>query len=94
MGNGPASRLHAWLDTKIETKSSYGFYRPYATDRGGVAPERWHLSYHALSRRIMESYTFSLFKKNIEESDILLKDVVLEHAHEIYERFLLNVDLP
>lgn len=94
VGNGPASRLHAWLDSKIETNSSYGFYRPYSTDRGGVAPERWHLSYYALSRRIMESYTFSLFKKNIEESDIQLKDVVLEHAHKIYERFFLNVDLP
>ena len=28
---------------------SHGFYRPYATDRGGVAPERWHLSYAPLS---------------------------------------------
>ena len=94
IGNGPSAKLHEWLDTKIESKSAYGFYRPYATDRGGVAPERWHLSYHSLSRRFMESYTYSLFKKNIEESDILLKDVLLEHAHELYQRFFLNIDLP
>ncbi len=92
--NGPSAKLHEWLDAKIESKAAYGFYRPYSTDRGGVAPERWHLSYYSLSRRFMENYTFSLFKKNIEENDILLKNVLLEHAHELYQRFFLNIDLP
>jgi LAS superfamily LD-carboxypeptidase LdcB len=92
--NGPAARLHEWLDSKIASDSAYGFYRPYATDRGGVAPERWHLSYYPISRRYLESYTFSLFKKNIEESDMLLKETVLENADEIFRRFFLNVDVP
>lgn len=91
---GPAARLHEWLDERIASSNAYGFYRPYRTDRGGVAPERWHLSYYPLARRFMESYTFSLFKKNIEESELLLKDILLEHAHEIYQRYFLNVDLP
>lgn len=91
-GNGPAARIHGWLDHKISTNSSHGFYRPYATDRGGVSPERWHLSYYSLSRRYLEAYSFSLFKKNIQESDMLLKDVVLEYADEIYQRFLVNID--
>ncbi len=91
-GNGPAARIHEWLDHKISTNSAHGFYRPYATDRGGVSPERWHLSYYSLSRRYLEAYSFSLFKKNIQESDMLLKDVVLEHADEIYQRFLVNID--
>lgn len=94
IGNGPAAKLHEWLDTKIKSNSAYGFYRPYATDRGGVAPERWHLTYYSLSRRFMENYTFTLFKKNIEENDILLKEALLEHAHELYQRFFLNIDLP
>ncbi|MEM9314344.1 MAG: M15 family metallopeptidase [Pseudomonadota bacterium] len=37
--------LHRWLDERIATGRSHGFYRPYDRDRGGVAPERWHLSY-------------------------------------------------
>lgn len=94
MGDGPSARLHEWLDSKIDSNTSYGFYRPYRTDRGGVSPERWHLSYHALSRRYLASYTFSLFKKNIQESEILLKDVIMENADEIYQRFVLNIDLP
>ena len=29
--------------------NSHGFYRPYARDHGGIAPERWHLSYAPVS---------------------------------------------
>lgn len=93
-GNGPAARLHDWLDSKFSTKTGHGFYRPYHTDRGGVSPERWHLSYYSLSRRYLEAYTFSIFKKNLEESDIKLKEVLMENADEIFQRFFLNVDLP
>lgn len=92
INDGPASRLHDWLDQKISTNSSHGFFRPYSTDRGGVSPERWHLSYHSLSRRFLEAYSFSIFKKNILESEMILKDVVLEHAEEIYQRFMINID--
>ena len=41
--------LHAWLDERMAAGASHGFYRPYAVDRGGVAPERWHLSYAPLA---------------------------------------------
>lgn len=91
---GPSAALHDWLDSKISSQDAYGFYRPYATDRGGVSPERWHISYHLLSRRYLEAFTFSIFKKNLEESEILLKEVLLDNADEIYQRFFLNIDLP
>jgi LAS superfamily LD-carboxypeptidase LdcB len=94
LGDGPSAKLHDWLDSKMATKNSYGFYRPYATDRGGVSPERWHISYYPLSRRYLEAFTFSLFKKNIEESEIQLKDELLKNADEIFQRYFLNVDLP
>jgi LAS superfamily LD-carboxypeptidase LdcB len=41
--------LHCWLDERMAAGASHGFYRPYDKDRGGVAPERWHLSYAPLS---------------------------------------------
>lgn len=92
--SGPAARLHEWLDERMKSKNAYGFFRPYATDRGGVAPERWHLSYYSLSRRYLEAYTSSIFKKNIEESDLLLKNELLARADDVYQRFLINIDLP
>lgn len=94
IGDGPSAKLHEWLDSKISTKSSFNFFRPYSTDRGGVSPERWHLSHAPIARRYLESFTFSIFKKNIEESDLILKDTILENADEIYQRYFLNIDLP
>lgn len=41
--------LHQWLDQRMARGESHGFYRPYSRDRGGVAPERWHLSYAPLA---------------------------------------------
>ncbi|MEZ5568792.1 MAG: M15 family metallopeptidase [Halioglobus sp.] len=46
---GPFAPLHAWLDEQMAAGRSHGFFRPYAQERGGVAPERWHLSYAPLS---------------------------------------------
>lgn len=94
VGSGPASRLHDWLDVIMANSDSFGFYRPYHSDRGGVSPERWHLSYHPLSQNFLQLFTFELFLKHITESDMLLKDVLIEHADEIYQRFVINVDSP
>lgn len=41
--------MHSWLDQRMRRNESHGFYRPYDRDRGGVAPERWHLSYAPLA---------------------------------------------
>lgn len=46
---GMFDALHCWLDQRMAAGESRGFYRPYATDTGGVAPERWHLSYAPLA---------------------------------------------
>ncbi len=41
--------LHCWLDERMAAGESHGFFRPYGRDCGGVAPERWHLSYAPLA---------------------------------------------
>lgn len=46
---GVFDALHNWLDARMAAGESHGFYRPYNQDRGGVAPERWHISYAPLS---------------------------------------------
>lgn len=93
-GEGPAAKLHDWLDEKISLNQAFGFYRPYANDLGGVAPERWHLSYSPLSSKFFEQYSFEKFVQNISESQMLLKDDVLDYADEIYQKFFLNISFP
>lgn len=41
--------LHCWLDQRMAGGQSHGFFRPYGEDVGGVAVERWHLSYAPIS---------------------------------------------
>jgi LAS superfamily LD-carboxypeptidase LdcB len=50
--HGPFDALHCWLDARMAANASHGFFRPYAKDRGGVAPERWHLSFAPLAREL------------------------------------------
>lgn len=88
---GMHARMHEWLDARIATGTAFGFYRPYDADRGGVAPERWHLSYAPLAAELARSLTPQLLRESIAGADMRLKDVVLAHLDEIYERFVINV---
>ncbi len=47
---GVFDAFHCWLDDLMLRDDAEGFQRPYNTDRGGVACERWHLSYVPLAR--------------------------------------------
>ena len=42
---GPFFEMTQWLDELIAADAAEGFYKPYAVDRGGIAPEAWHVSY-------------------------------------------------
>ena len=88
---GMFAPLHEWLDTCIAGGEAFGFFRPYDRDRGGVAPERWHLS-HAPSANIhARMLTPTLLREAIAGADMALADVVLPDLDSIFERFVRNV---
>ncbi len=41
----------------MKTPREFGFYRPYAVDRGGVHPEPWHLSYAPLAQQALAAFS-------------------------------------
>lgn len=86
---GIFARLSAWLDANMRR---FGFFRPYSTDRGGVSPEPWHLSYAPVSLPALESLSLSMLRRVLEASSIAGKPHVLARLPEIYTRFLLAVD--
>ncbi|PZN26760.1 MAG: D-alanyl-D-alanine carboxypeptidase [Proteobacteria bacterium] len=88
---GIFGRLSAWLEANMHR---FGFFRPYRTDRGGVSPEPWHLSYAPVSQPALESLSLSLLRATLEASDIAGKPHVLARLPEIYTRFLLAIDPP
>jgi LAS superfamily LD-carboxypeptidase LdcB len=88
---GPFVRLNEWLAANL---GSHGFFRPYTTDRGGVKPEPWHLSYAPVSVPALESFTLEMLREAIENSDLAGRETVLAQLPELYERYVRAVDSP
>jgi LAS superfamily LD-carboxypeptidase LdcB len=84
--------LHEWLDRRIAARTAFGFFRPYDEDRTGVAPERWHISYAPVATPWLRQLTTAVLRETVRQADLMLKDVVLHHLDEIYERFVINTN--
>lgn len=82
--------LHDWLDERISSDGAFGFFRPYDLDRGGVAPERWHLSFGPIADAYLTHLSPELLRAALEPADMALKEVVLENMDEIFQRFVIN----
>lgn len=82
--------MHCWLDERIAVDESYGFFRPYAGDNGGVAVERWHLSYAPLSLGCEQQLTSLLVREcwNGCEGVLLLREELDTQLQAILERYV------
>ena len=87
-GKGLFTPMHDWLDHYIQAGHT-AFYRPYEFDTGGIAPERWHLSYRPLADQYAALQTVDVIALRLQQSKILLLDTVIEHLDEIYNRYIL-----
>ncbi|MCG6955327.1 MAG: M15 family metallopeptidase [Gemmatimonadetes bacterium] len=83
--------FHDWLDERMRAGASFGFFRPYDRDRGGVAPERWHLSCAPVSGPLLRGLTVDVLRASVLDADMRLKETVLAHLEEIHGRFVLNI---
>jgi len=82
---GIFEEFHLWLDDNLK---HFNFFRPYAHDLGGIAPERWHLSYAPLANEFQKALTYELLEETISGAEIELKPVILKELPEIYQRFI------
>lgn len=85
-GDGLFAPFHNWLDTIV--CQDVGFYRPYDKDRGGIGPERWHLSYRPVAQEFADRLTQGVLETRLVDAKMFLKDVVLENLDNIYERYI------
>jgi len=88
---GVFARLGAWLD---ENARRYGFFRPYATGRGGVRPEPWHLSYAPVARGALEALDLETLAGALVGQDVLGMEVIVERLPWIHEHYVRTVDAP
>jgi LAS superfamily LD-carboxypeptidase LdcB len=88
---GPFARLTAWLDAHMWR---FGFYRPYATDRGGVRPEAWHLSHYPTAREASRRLRLATLTAAIARAELEGKGALLKALPAIYARYVRSVDPP
>lgn len=88
---GCFARLDHWLTLNM---GRFGFFRPYTTDRGGVQPEPWHLSYAPVAVPALRALTVDILAEAIADADIPGRARVLERLPEIHERYVRSVDAP
>jgi LAS superfamily LD-carboxypeptidase LdcB len=89
--DGVYARLHAWLDAHA---ARFGFFRPYRTQRGGMCPAPWHLSYAPAAGAALAALDIDMVARAVRASDILGREVVLDMLPEIFRDHVLNVDGP
>lgn len=85
---GICADMHEWLTERIANNESYGFFRPYNRDSGGVAPEMWHLSYWPVSKQYMTQLTPDLMLKLWQESELMLLDELKTNITDIWSQFV------
>jgi LAS superfamily LD-carboxypeptidase LdcB len=86
--NGPFALFHTWLARELAITAS-GFYRPYDQDRGGVAPEPWHLSYAPIAADFARQFSAADLCAQLLAVDIELKTCILANLDEIMTRFVV-----
>jgi LAS superfamily LD-carboxypeptidase LdcB len=89
LAGGPFHRLTTWLDVHMH---AFGFFRPYTTDRGGVAPEPWHLSYAPVASRAHAALSVKGLRTVLADSGIEGKDEILATLDRVYASYVVNVD--
>ena len=84
---GPFAPFHQWLDSEL-IKPDAQFFRPYMAPVGGVAPEPWHLSFAPRAAECQRELDRDQLLQLVLSLDIALKEEVVLHFDEIFERFV------
>ena len=89
--DGPFAALTQWLDANMHR---FGFYRPYRIDRGGVAPEPWHLSHAPTAREASRRLRLATVRSAISDAPIEGRAALLKALPRVYARYVRAVDAP
>ncbi len=85
---GPFYELTQWLRRQVEKGDAEGFFFPYREDKGGVAPEPWHLS-HGPTAGVFETlWSFELFMELLDSGVWPLEVAIRSRAKEIYHQYV------
>jgi len=95
--SGPFFEITRWLDELMAADDAEGFFKPFAEDRGGIAPEPWHISYRPAAIKYQERVAPELLMPlwrgeadacgNVHEPLAML-EVIEPRVDDLMERFV------
>jgi len=89
---GMFDALHRWLDERMAADATHGFFRPYGVDLGGVAPERWHLSYAPLASACEAALSAQVLMASWDRGaggePLLLRESIEQRLPELMARYV------
>jgi LAS superfamily LD-carboxypeptidase LdcB len=88
---GVFAKLDRWLEQHAE---SYGFFRPYDRDRGGVQPEPWHLSFAPIAGTALQGLTVEVLSQALRGVELAGAETVWPQLNEIHARYVRAVARP
>lgn len=88
---GPFAKMNLHLQKYLIPNKFFPFFRPYNSKHLGVMQELWHYSHKKLGKQFYKDYTFSIFIKNLKESNFHLRELAQKEAHIIYTNYFLRV---
>lgn len=86
--HGYFGTLTTWLN---EHMHAFGFFRPYAADNGGVAPEPWHLSYYSEAEQLQQQLTLEMLQEVLIQNPLEGQTQILQLLPQIREQFIMNI---
>ena len=89
--DGVFARLDRWLTQHAD---SYGFFRPYDRDRGGVQPEPWHLSFAPVASAALQALTVDVLSEALRDVELAGAAAVWPQLDEIHARYVRAVATP
>jgi LAS superfamily LD-carboxypeptidase LdcB len=89
--DGVFAKLDRWLTQHAE---SYGFFRPYDRDRGGVQPEPWHLSFAPIAATALQALTIDVLSDALRDVELAGAEAIWPQLERIHARYVRAVATP
>ena len=86
--SGMFAKVHAFLTSRMESGSSFGFSRVFIPGRGKIKPEGWHIAHLPTSRKRLEHFSLDTLRSIYERSDMECKRVVLANLPQLAEEYI------
>lgn len=88
LNGGPFAALLSWLQQEAP---HYGFFWPYAKDKGGVAAEPWHLSYQPIAEACLKQLSPEVLQQAWQQQPPAGHEYLLKHVNQLYSRYITNI---